>query len=141
MPQDDTAAADAPRAPLGRRVLGLAIDWSLSLLVTSAFLRAPGIDVADLTMLERVFFAGNQWATVAVWAVQHLVLVATLGTTIGHRAAGLRVVREDGAPIVGLRAAAIRTVLTVLVLPALFTDATGRGYHDSIAGTRLVPTR
>ncbi|WP_234996510.1 RDD family protein [Demequina sp. NBRC 110054] len=129
------------RAPMGRRVLGLAVDWGLSLLVTSAFLRAPGVDATDLTVLERTFFAGNQWGTVAVWAAQHLVLVATLGTTIGHRVVGLRVVREDGAAIVGLRAAAIRTALTVLVLPALFTDPTGRGYHDAIAGTRLIPTR
>ncbi len=126
---------------MSRRVGGLAVDWVLSLMVTSAFLRAPGIDIADLSMLERTLFAGNQWGTVAVWAFQHLVLVATLGTTIGHRIFGLRVVREDGAPVVGLRSAAIRTVLTVLVLPALFTDPEGRGYHDAIARTRLIATR
>lgn len=124
-----------------RRAGGLAIDWTLSLLVTSAFLRAPGLDVDSLSAVERVLFAGNQWGTVAVWAGQHLILVATLGTTIGHRVLGMKVVREDGAPTVGFARAAVRTALTALVLPAILTDPTGRGYHDAVARTQLVSVR
>ncbi|WNM25652.1 RDD family protein [Demequina capsici] len=141
MPTAESPSQATRSASIGRRVGGLAIDWTLSLLVTSAFLRAPGFDPQAASGIERVLFSGNEWATVAVWAAQHLVLVATLGTTIGHRAVGLKVVREDGAAAVGLISAAIRTALTVLVLPAIFTDASGRGYHDAIARTRLVVTR
>ncbi len=141
MPTAEPPSEAMPSVSILRRAGGLAIDWTLSLLVTSAFLRAPGIDVESLSAIERVLFAGNQWGTVAVWAAQHLVLVATLGTTIGHRALGMRVVREDGGQTVGLTRAAIRTALTVLVLPAILTDPSGRGYHDAVAGTRLIAVR
>lgn len=132
-----------PDAPVGfgRRVAGVAIDWLLCLVISSAFLRAPGFDPSSAGLLERTLWAGNELGTVAVWAAQHLVLVATLGTTIGHRVVGLRVVRADGSAVVGLVPAAIRTVLAALVLPAILTDRDGVGYHDALARTRLIRRR
>lgn len=91
--------------------------------------------------MERVFLAGNAMATLGIWAVQHLILVSTLGTTIGHRVVGIKVVREDGGSPVGLLSGAIRTVLLALVVPALVTDESGRGYHDRAGRTQLVLTR
>ncbi len=125
----------------GRRLAGVAIDWLLCLIIASAFLRAPGFDPSTAGLLERSLWAGNDLGTVAVWAVQHLVLVATLGTTIGHRIVGLRVVRADGSTVVGLVPAAIRTVLAALILPAILTDREGAGYHDALARTRLIRVR
>ncbi len=124
---------------MGRRLLGVGIDWVLCLLISSAFFAVPG--AADLTPPERVLVAGEPIATLGIWAVQHLILVATLGTTVGHRLMGLRVVREDGTPYVGVVKAAIRTVLLGLVLPAVVWDNEGRGLHDRGAGTRVVLTR
>ena len=85
--------------------------------------------------------SGKPFATLAIWAVQHLVLVATIGTTIGHRIFGLRVVRDDGVRPVGFAKAAIRTLMIALVIPAVVWDDEGRGLHDRAAGTRLVRTR
>ena len=81
--------------------------------------------------------AGAPLATLAIWAAQHLILVATIGTTIGHRVFGLRVVREDGVRTVGFVKAAIRTLMIALVIPAVVWDDEGRGLHDRAAGTRL----
>ncbi len=131
-------AVDDARATPGPRILGIAIDWLLSMLVSSAFFTVPAL--ADASGFERVFVSGEPLATLGIWAVQHLVLVATLGTTIGHRIAGLRVVREGGGPV-GLVKAAIRTGLLALIIPAVVVDDEGRGLHDRVAGTRLISTR
>jgi hypothetical protein len=125
---------------VGRRLLGIAIDWALSLVISSAFF-ADAVLVADAGPVERVFLVGAPMATLGIWAVQHLLLVATLGTTIGHRVSGLRVIPERGEGLVGFLGALIRTVLLALVVPALFTDETGRGYHDRASHTQLVRTR
>lgn len=127
------------RATPGRRIGGIAIDWLLCLIISSFFF--PSADYADATGLERVVVAGEPAATLAIWAAQHLVLVALLGMTYGHRIFGMRVVREDGHGYVGFIKAAIRTVMLLLVIPAVVWDSEGRGLHDRAAGTRLVRTR
>jgi uncharacterized RDD family membrane protein YckC len=108
-------------AGVARRVVGLTIDWLLCLAISSAFLDA------------------DPMATLAVFAVENVVLVGTLGYTVGHRIAGLRVRAlpgPDAGP--GLGRAAVRTVLLCLVIPAVVWDADGRSLHDRAAGTAIV---
>lgn len=73
----------------------------------------------------------------AVFVLMNLLLVGTLGFTIGHRLLGIRVVRIDGSSS-GPMPAVIRTVLLALMVPALFWDRDSRGLHDKIAGTVAV---
>ncbi len=122
---------------IGRRAIGLLIDWFLSMLISSAFF--PLSVVAEDGSGPLIpFLNGRPEATLAIWAVQHLVLVATLGTTIGHRIVRLKVVRADGSPFVGVLRALGRTVLIALVIPALLTDRDGVALHDSLMGTMLI---
>ncbi|MBX9246160.1 RDD family protein [Actinotalea ferrariae] len=139
------ASGPGSRATLGRRVLALLVDWTLSLAVAAQVFPdptspAPGIFAADPT------------GTLGVFAVSTAVLVSTLGFTIGHRLVGIRVVRVrdlaggrggagDGpraprAP--GVVAGVVRTLLLCLVIPAVVWDGEGRGMHDAAAGTVLV---
>ena len=104
------------------------------MLVSAAFFPDPHAASHSLV-------SGKPMATLAIWAVQHLILVATLGTTIGHRIFGLRVVRDDGVTPVGFAKAAIRTLMIALVIPAVVWDDEGRGLHDRAAGTRLIRAR
>lgn len=108
-------------APVGRRLVALAIDWAVCLLISAAF-----VD-------------GDPMATLGVFALENVLLVSTLGTTLGHRALGLRVQRlvSPGTPP-GLLLALVRTVLLCLVVPAVVWDADGRGLHDRAAGTVIV---
>ena len=76
------------------------------------------------------------WVVLVVFAVENLLLVGTLGFTIGHRIAGLRVRSISGAPARPLQVI-VRTAL-LLFLPAMFWDRDGRGLHDKAAGTILV---
>ena len=105
-------------APLTRRVPALMIDWLAAMALSWAF------------------FGGNEWATLGVFAVENIILVGTLGFTVGHRALGLRVrPLSQGRPIVGIVASGMRTLLLCLVLPAVVWDGDGRGLHDRGAGT------
>lgn len=106
-------------AKLGRRVLAIGIDWALAILVSQAFA------------------GGDSTVTLAVFAVMQLLLVATLGNSVGHRVLGLQVRRLDGQ-YVGLGRSFIRVFLILLVIPATIWDGDNRGLQDKAAGTVLV---
>lgn len=131
------ATTPTSRSYLGRRIIGIGIDWLLCMIIAAAFF--PASNAAGLSTIERVFLAGDPLATLGIWMVQHLILVATLGTTVGHRITGLRVVRDDGTPFVGIFRALGRTILIALVIPAVVWDHEGRGLHDRAVATRIVP--
>lgn len=103
----------------GRRVVALAVDWGIALLVSHALL------------------GGDPWATLGVFGVLQVLLVGTLGYGVGHRLVGLQVVRLGGGWAGPLRAL-VRTALVCLVVPAVVWDRDQRGLHDKAAGTVLV---
>ena len=108
-------------ATLGRRVVALCLDWLLSMLISY------------------LVFDANSMATLGVFAVENLLLVSTLGYTVGHRVMGLqvRVLGGEGR-MVGLWRGFVRTALLCLVIPAVVWDGDGRGMHDKAAGTVIV---
>ncbi|MDE9366460.1 RDD family protein [Luteipulveratus sp. YIM 133132] len=116
-------------AGLGPRVVALLIDWAVCSLIAAAFLG---------------YRLGGQGATgfapLLVFAVENVLLVGTVGFTLGHRVLGMRVTRPDGG-VAGPVAGAIRTLLLCLVIPAVIWDRDQRGLHDRAAGTVLVRTR
>lgn len=108
-------------APLGRRVGALALDWLVASLISLAF-----FDYAPM-------------ATLAVFALENLLLVSSLGSTIGHRTFGLQVRPEvRGVAVIGLLRGAVRALLLCLVIPAVIWDGDGRGLHDKAARTVIV---
>lgn len=106
-------------ARAGRRILAICIDWALALLISN------------------FAFGGDPWATLAVFAVEQVLLIGTLGYSIGHRLVGIHVVRLGGAPA-GPLAALVRAVLLCLVIPAVIFDPDHRGLHDKAMNTILV---
>ncbi|WP_125610889.1 RDD family protein [Specibacter cremeus] len=106
-------------ARAGRRILAICIDWGLCYLIAYAFLGA------------------NSMAVLGLFLVEQMVLVGTLGYSVGHRIAGIRVVRADGGPA-GLLAGVVRAVLLCLFIPAVITDADHRGLHDKAMNTMLI---
>ena len=106
-------------ARAGRRILAITIDWTIALLISN------------------VFLAGNSMATLAVFAAEQILLIGTLGYSIGHRAMGIHVVKPDGSAA-GPLAALVRTVLLCLVIPAVIFDPDQRGLHDKAMNTVLV---
>lgn len=106
-------------AKMGRRLLALAIDWALAL------------------MVSRAFFGSDNTATLTFFMLEQWLLVATTGNSFGHLIAGIRVRKLDGSHV-GIVPALIRIGLILLVIPAVIWDTDNRGLHDKAAKTVLV---
>ncbi|GAA4546719.1 RDD family protein [Amycolatopsis samaneae] len=117
----------------GARLLGLVIDLVLAALVTAMFVRP---NLQDPAMMQTF----NQWSVV-VWAIITVVSAAFFGFTPGMGAVGIRVARLDGASMVGLWRAVVRTALTFVIIPAAVRNADGRSWLDRLTGTVVIRMR
>ena len=108
---------------VGRRIVALAIDWAAALLI--ALLFAPYSSLL------------HSWLTLGIFALMQIVFIPTIGGSVGHRLVGMRVVPIVGG-WVGLWRPVVRTLLLVIVIPALVWDSDQRGFHDKVAGTVLI---
>ncbi|MDR7159301.1 RDD family protein [Arthrobacter sp. BE255] len=106
-------------ARAGRRIVAIMVDWGIALLISN------------------LVFGGDSWANLAVFAAEQMLLVGTLGYSIGHRLVGIHVVRLGGAPA-GPLAAVVRALLLCLVIPAVIFDPDHRGLHDKAMNTVLI---
>ncbi|MGH3367652.1 MAG: RDD family protein [Nocardioidaceae bacterium] len=103
----------------GRRLLAVAVDWFLSLMVVGAFV---GTDV----------WSGRgavQWAPLAVFAAERWLLTSLLGGSAGQLLCRIRVTRTHGG-LLGVERALVRTVLLCLVIPPVIYNRDQRGLHD-----------
>jgi len=114
-----------------RRFGALVIDWVVCSLITIAFLYHPQAGHAASVLSQP-----RLW-TPAVFGVVDFLLTGLTGVTIGKRLLGLRVIRLDGQPV-GLQRAFVRTLLLMLVVPAMIMDRDLRGLQDKAAGTAVV---
>jgi len=115
-------------ARFGRRLVAVTVDWIVCTLIASW-----------LTHYRLGEGGVGPFKPLAVFVVMNLLLVGTLGSTIGHRLLGIRVVRLDGTTA-GPVLAVIRTLLLAVVIPAVIWDRDTRGFHDKLAGTVAVRT-
>jgi uncharacterized RDD family membrane protein YckC len=110
----------------GRRLVAILVDWLVCNVIAVGLWR------------YRLGEGGlGSFKPLGVFVLMNLLLVGTLGSTIGHRLLGLRVVRVGGAGA-GPIPAVIRTILLAVVIPAVVWDRDIRGFHDKLAGTVLV---
>ena len=122
--------ADGPGsiAPVGRRAVAIVLDFLLCELIATLFGFRFGHANGDI----------RDFVPLIVFAVENVLLVGTIGSTVGHRLLGLRAVRVDDGGLPGPVRALIRAVLLCLVVPAVIWDRDQRGLHDRFAGTVLV---
>lgn len=111
---------------LGRRIIGILVDWLASMLIAGGLL---GADLGHGGV--------EALAPVGVLFVEHVVFVGALGYTPGHRIAGVFVASLGGHRVT-LGQAVIRAALLCLFVPAILFDGDGRGLHDRAAGTLVV---
>lgn len=102
-------------APWSRRIIALFIDWGIA------------------TLISLTWFEGNELVTLGVFAASEILLLGLLGVTVGKRLMRIQVVR--GRSIPGPLWSTVRTLLLLLVLPAIIIGTDGRGAHDRAAGT------
>jgi uncharacterized RDD family membrane protein YckC len=118
---------------LGRRLLGLTIDWLMCYAIALGFFSGSG------SFIERASNARTP-LTLLLFA-EYLLLIVLSGASFGHRIVRLKVVRfSDGGAPTPIQAL-IRTVLMMLVVTAITYDDNGRGIHERLSGTKLVDLR
>ncbi|SDS77881.1 RDD family protein [Microterricola viridarii] len=110
-------------ARAGRRIGGIAVDWAIAMGL--ALLLAPYESLA------------YSFYTLGLFAVLQVLAIAALGASIGHRVFGMRLIGLDGHSPAFWRVL-VRTLLLVVVIPALVWDSDQRGFHDKVAGTVLI---
>ena len=103
----------------GRRVLALVLDWTLSLLVASV-IRTAGLWEGS---------GAREWAPLAVFAAEAIVLTTLSGGSAGQLLVGVAVRRTSGAPLDAARAL-LRTLLICLVIPPVIYNRDQQGLHD-----------
>lgn len=108
-------------ARLGRRVGALFVDYGAAYLISG-------------------FFGWDPLAILAIFAIVQVAFLPTLQGSPGHRLFGLTLRRVDGA-WVGLWRPIVRTLLLIIVIPAVVWDSDQRGLHDKAAGTILLRGR
>jgi len=119
-------------ARIGRRIAALVIDYAAASIIAGGFFGFQQFALPREAGL-------TQFAPIVVFAVIQILFIPTIGGSPGHRIVGLRLVTLDGS-WVGLWRPIVRTLLLVLVIPAVVWDPDQRGLHDKAAGTILVRT-
>ncbi len=113
-------------AGFGRRLAALTIDWFASL------------GIAVLVFRQYAYGSGDSMlATVAIFYIEIVFFTFLLGASFGQKILGLRVVNLQGGRLPAWRIA-VRTLLILLVIPALVMDSDGRGLQDRLVGSQVV---
>jgi uncharacterized RDD family membrane protein YckC len=114
LPREGSGSIGRP----GRRIGALFLDYGAAYLISG-------------------FFGWDPLAILAIFAAIQIVFIPTIQGSPGHRIFGLRLVRADGA-WVWLWRPVVRTLLLIVVIPAVIWDADQRGLHDKSAATMLL---
>lgn len=124
--QADLIFGENSYASVGRRLGALAIDWFASLGIAVLVFREYAYGTTD-----------SMLATTAVFYVEIVLFTFLLGSSFGQKLLSMRVVNLNGGRL-SLWRIMLRTLLILLVIPALVMDSDGRGLHDRIVGSRVI---
>jgi uncharacterized RDD family membrane protein YckC len=107
-------------ASFGRRLGALLIDWALCTLVASLLVES---------------LRTNPWPQLGLFVLVHALFVGLFGQTPGMAVTRIRCVSIADGGAIGVLRALLRGGLIALVIPAMISDATGRGLHDRAVGS------
>jgi uncharacterized RDD family membrane protein YckC len=114
---------EMPEASLGRRVLALAIDWTMSRLISG--------------LLNPYFFIKNDFSTLLIFFLEVAFFTIIFQASAGQRILGIKVVTYPEQARVAPKKIVLRTLLICLVLPAVFTKE-GRSLHDYLTQSQTI---
>ncbi len=116
-------------ATFGRRLAALTIDWLACYLIAWAVVTRVSGGEAGLATIR-------PWNT-TLFLLEVWLLTALAGGSFGQQILRIGVRRVDGTRL-GPGRCLLRTVLIVLVIPAIIWDRDGRGLHDKAVGSVCV---
>jgi len=114
---------EMPEASLGRRVLALAIDWTMSRLIAG--------------LLNPYLFLNNDFSTLFIFFLEVAFFTIVFQASAGQRILGIKVVTWPDQGRVAPKKIVIRTLLICLVIPAVFTKD-GRPLHNYLTESQTI---
>lgn len=105
----------------GRRLVALTIDWFAALVIAGAVSSGMSANAQSWLVLE-IFF------------IEILVLTVFIGASFGQQIMGIGV-RSLGGGRLNVLGVILRTLLLIIVIPAVIYDRDGRGLHDKAVGS------
>jgi len=114
---------ELPEASLGRRVLALAIDWTMSRLIAG--------------LLNPYLFLNNDFSTLFIFFLEVAFFTIVFQASAGQRILGIKVVTYPDLGRVAPKKIVLRTLLICLVIPAVFTK-NGRPLHNYFTESQTI---
>jgi len=114
---------ELPEASLGRRVLALAIDWTMSRLIAG--------------LLNPYLFINNDFSTLFIFFLEVAFFTIVFQASAGQRILGIKVVTWPNLGRVAPKKIVLRTLLICLVIPAVFTKE-GRPLHNFLTQSQTI---
>ena len=114
---------EMPEASLGRRVLALAIDWTMSRLIAG--------------LLNPYLFIKNDFSTLLIFFLEVAFFTIIFQASAGQRILGIKVVTYPEQARVAHKKIVLRTFLICLVFPAVFTKD-GRPLHNYFTESQTI---
>lgn len=114
---------ELPEASLGRRVLALAIDWTMSRLISG--------------LLNPYLLINNDFSTLLIFFLEVAFFTIVFQASAGQRILGIKVVTYPDLGRVTPKKIVLRTLLICLVIPAVFTKD-GRPLHNYLTQSQTI---
>jgi uncharacterized RDD family membrane protein YckC len=119
----ENGPTELPEASLGRRVLALAIDWTMSRLIAG--------------LLNPYLFLNNDFSTLFIFFLEVAFFTIVFQASAGQRILGIKVVTYPDLGRVAPKKIVLRTLLICLVIPAVFTKD-GRPLHNYFTESQTI---
>lgn len=119
----ETFSTPMLEASLGRRLLALVIDWTMSLLISR--------------LLNPYLFINRDFSTLFIFFIEVAFFTIIFQASAGQRIMAIKVVTFPEQARIAPKEVVIRTLLICLVIPAVFTKD-GRPLHNYFTQTQTV---
>ena len=119
----EKAPTEMPEASLGRRLLALVIDWTMSRLIAG--------------LLNPYLFINSDFSTLFIFFLEVVFFTIIFQASAGQRIMAVKVVTYPEQARVAPKKIVLRTLLSCLVFPAVFTKE-GRSLHDYLTQSQTI---
>jgi len=114
---------EMPGASLGRRLIALVIDWTMSRLISG--------------LLNPYLFINRDFSTLFIFFIEVAFFTIIFQASAGQRILGIKVVTWPDQGRVAPKKIVIRTLLICLVIPAVFTKE-GQPLHNFLTQSQTI---
>ncbi len=121
----EKAPTEMPEASLGRRLIALMIDWTMSRLIAG--------------LLNPYLFINSDFSTLFIFFIEVAFFTIIFQASAGQRILGIKVVTWPDQRRVTPKKIVIRTLLICLVIPAVFTKE-GQPLHNYLTQSQTIKT-